>query len=435
MGKTTKPIAPGDALRAAIESGNTAAAEEVLRQHADFKAHLDEPLPGAAFGSTPLLTAVGRGDRAMVEVLLGAGADINARSHWWAGSFGVLDIEHGLNEFLIQRGATVDAHAAARLDMLDRLEALASADPGQVHARGGDGQLPLHFAATERIAAWLLDHGAEIDVSDIDHESTAAQWMVKDRPEVARYLVSRGCRTDILMAAALGDLELVRRHLDDDPASIRTTVSEQYFPKQNPHSGGSIYIYTFGSNRTPHQLARAAGHDDVFNLLMDRSPLTLQFTQACLITDSAAVDEFLAHDPGVVSTLSSAELAALVSAAMDSNIAAVTLMLAAGWPPGATAERGVTALHWAAFHGNAIMAPELLRRGAPTHGRDGQYGAMPLGWAIHGSLHGWHPERGDYGGVVSALIDAGVEPPSGDVATTPAVLEVLKRSSPSQSSG
>ena len=200
-----------------------------------------------------------------------------------------------------------------------------SAAPEQVHARGGDGQLPLHFSASVRIAAYLLDHGAEIDARDIDHESTAAQWMLKDRPDVARYLVSRGCRTDILMAAALGDLELVRRHLDSDPASIRTTVSDRYFPKQNPRSGGSIYIYTLGTNQTPHQLARAGGHDDVFRLLMDRSPLALQFTQSCLIADSATVNDLLAGNPDIVATLSGADLAALVSAAMDSNLAAVQI--------------------------------------------------------------------------------------------------------------
>jgi ankyrin repeat protein len=422
--KTSDPV---DALSAAIASGDAVGLETLLSQNPELTSHLNDPLPGGAFGATPLLTAVGRGDRAMIDVLLGAGADIDARSHWWAGSFGVLDTEHGLNEFLIERGAAIDAHVAARLDMLDRLDELVSADPEQVHARGGDGQLPLHFAATVRIAAWLLDHGADIDARDIDHESTAAQWMVKDRPEVARYLVSRGCRTDILMAAALGDLELVRRHLDTDPASVRTTVSDRYFPRQNPRSGGSIYIYVLGTDQTPHQLAGAAGHDDVFQLLMDRSPPALRFTQSCLIADSAAVNRFLADTPGIVATLSSAELAALVSAAMDSNLAAVQLMLAAGWPPGAPAERGVTALHWAAFHGNAIMARELLRYGAPIDVRDAQYGATPLGWAIHGSLHGWHPERGDYAGIVEALLDAGVESPAGEVETTPAVREVLSR--------
>lgn len=89
-----------------------------------------------------------------------------------------------------------------------------------VHAPGGDGQTPLHFASSIEIAEFLLHHGASIDDLDIDHESTPAQYMVRDRPEVARYLVRRGCRTDPLMMAALGDLERVRQHLNAEMAEI-----------------------------------------------------------------------------------------------------------------------------------------------------------------------------------------------------------------------
>jgi hypothetical protein len=105
-----------------------------------------------------------------------------------------------------------------------------AADPDVVHARGGDGQTPLHFASTVEVAEFLLANGAEIDARDVDHESTPAQYMLRveqkrhyprDRQDVARYLVARGCRTDILMAAALGDADLVRRHLDADAGCIR----------------------------------------------------------------------------------------------------------------------------------------------------------------------------------------------------------------------
>jgi hypothetical protein len=119
----------------------------------------------------------------MVDLLLAEGADINRRSHWWAGGFGVL-----------------------------------------------------------------------------------AQHLVRDRQEVVRYLVGRGCRTDLLMASALGDLELVRRHLDADPASIRMTVSPEYFPMQDARAGGSIYIWTLGANKMAHSIAREFGHEDVVRL-------------------------------------------------------------------------------------------------------------------------------------------------------------------------
>src|SRR5579863_3912905 len=61
---------------------------------------------------------------------------------------------------------------------------LIAADPQLVQARGGDGQTPLHFAAKVEIAEYLLAQGADIDARDIDHESTPAQYMLRERPEI-----------------------------------------------------------------------------------------------------------------------------------------------------------------------------------------------------------------------------------------------------------
>src|SRR6202047_94066 len=103
----------------------------------------------------------------------------------------------------------------------------------------------------------------------------------KDRQNVARYLVSRGCRTDILMAAALGDEDLVRQHLDADAECIRISVSEEWVPKQDPRAGGTIYIWKLGANRTAHTVARDFGHEKIFQLLMERTPEDLKLALAC----------------------------------------------------------------------------------------------------------------------------------------------------------
>ena len=183
---------------------------------------------------------------------------------------------------------------------------LVEGDPALVHARGGDGQTPLHFASSVEIAGYLLDHGAEIDARDVDHESTAAQYMVGDWPrrsEVARYLIARGAQPDILMAAALGDLELVRSFLDENPASVWVSVAEKYFPKQNPNSGGHIYIFSFGWSKTAHMLAHEFGHQEVFRLLMQRSSLALRFAQACDAGEEALANEVLKKHPDVIRTM------------------------------------------------------------------------------------------------------------------------------------
>ena len=80
----------------------------------------------------------------------------------------------------------------------------------------------------------------------MDHESTPAQYTVDHRQAVTRFLVTRGCKTDILMAAALGDLELVKTHLDADPDCIRMRVTDESFPMVSPKSGGTIYQSTMG---------------------------------------------------------------------------------------------------------------------------------------------------------------------------------------------
>ncbi len=100
---------PLKALAAAVKAGEVAEAARIIERHPEVKAKLNDPMPDQAFGGTYLIAAVGRNDREMIDLLLRAGANIDARSHWWAGGFGVLDNDHGLASFLIERGATVDA--------------------------------------------------------------------------------------------------------------------------------------------------------------------------------------------------------------------------------------------------------------------------------------------------------------------------------------
>ena len=124
-----------------------------------------------------------------------------------------------------------------------------------------------------------------------------ARHYPKDRQNIARHLVARGCRTDILMAAALGDLELVRRQLSGDPACIHTRVSEALFPKGNPRSSGTIYIQLFGADRTPHQIARDFGHEEVFQFLMESSPEDVKWLRPVNSVDEETFRALLAEPP------------------------------------------------------------------------------------------------------------------------------------------
>jgi hypothetical protein len=433
----TLGLPPAQALKVAVCDNDARRVQELLECYPELRARIDEPLPDYGFGEHALFAAVQRSDRTSIDVLLRAGADIRKRTEWWAGGFAVLDdCDPSLVEFLIERGAVIGAHAAARLGRVTKLSELIAADPNAVHARGGDGQTPLHFASTVEIAELLLDRGADIDALDVNHESTPAQYMLRveqkrhypqDRQDVARYLVSRGCRTDILMATALGDMNLVRRLLDSDPECIRMSVSEEWFPKKDQRAGGTIYIRMLGANRTAHMVAREFGYEAIFQLLVERTPEDLKLALACELGDESIFQDYLTRYPDATKALSDADRRKLPKAAQSNNTKAVRLLLEAGWPVNTRGEMGATALHWAGFNGNAEMTRDLLRFQPDLELKSEEYAGTALSWALYASGNGWHRDTGDFVGAVCALLEAGAVLPNDPETLEPsdAVLEVL----------
>ena len=408
-----------DVLRLAHDAfgrDDAPAVRRLLDEYPALRARIDDPL--GPFNSPGIMSVR---SREMLDVLLEAGADINARSQWWAGGFGLLDTASPeLAAYAIERGATITAHAAARLGMADKLAELIEADPTLVNARGGDGQTPLHFASTVGIAEYLLEHGAEIDIRDIDHESTAAQYMLGKRPEVARCLIRRGCKTDILMAAALGDLELIRRHLDADADSIRMRVSDEYFPMVGSHCGGTIYQWELGWYCSAVQVARSFGHAECFDFLMERSPVDEKLLNACWLHDEVTVRSLGAQQ------LPPAGRRQLAHAARNNDTIAARLMLEAGLPVDTYTQHHATPLHWAAWHGNAEVVRLILLRKPRFDDTSNDYQGTAVDWAVHGSESGWDRRNSDYPTTLDALLDAGVRLPE-QIGGTDAVQAVLRR--------
>ncbi len=202
-----------------------------------------------------------------------------------------------------------------------------------------------------------------------------------DRQPVARYLVSRGCQTDILMAAALGDVDLAQMLLAADPECVRTRVEAR-----------SVYASMLGERRTAHSVASDFGHEDVFQLLMRHTPADLRFELACELGEEATIQE--------IARLSLRDPVKLPDAARSNNTSAVRLMLAAGWPIDARGEMGATALHWAAFNGNAEMTREILKFHPALELKSLEQESTAFDWAVFGSGNSWHSETGDYAGTV-----------------------------------
>jgi ankyrin repeat protein len=342
----------------------------------------------------------------------GSPDDLKAVSEWWAPGFNTREIDAHLARQLVERGATVTVHAAAGLGLTDHLTRMLDADPSLIDAKGGDACTPLHFARNVETARLLLDRGARIDARDEDHESTPAQWSIREAPDVVRFLLDRGATPDIFLASALGDRDLAARLIEENPACVayRTGLAPAYPPLGHNGRGGTIYQWTLAFNSYPHQIALLKWHTGVFDLLWEKSDDKTRLLVACVLARRDEAQAIAARHPGLVSSLPSEDLELLPRYCWETNTNydAVKLMVDLGFPI-AHPERshGYTALHNAAWSGSGDLVDLLISRGAPVGIVDPRYGATPLGFALHDCLIEKRHPNGEFGRVVKALIEAG----------------------------
>jgi ankyrin repeat protein len=372
-----------------------------------------------SFGQTPIAAAASRNDLKMVDLVLSSGADVNARSDWWAGSFGALDFcDERTANYLIANGAILTAHAAARLGKAKELRQILKSSPDAVHERGGDGQFPLHFAQTAEIVDILMDAGADPDARDVDHEGTAAQWRIKNS-EVLRRLVERGAATDIFIAIALDDPALIQKHLDQDPACLDRKSNEPGNPMIPVGAPGAhIYTYELGSVR-PLQAAANLDKDRAYEVLFHQSTPAAQFLAACWKGDRETARKL----KGSLKDLSPQDASQIADAAKNRRHDLLALMLDLGFPVDAQDHEGMSALHWAGFHGDAEAVRLILPHNPSLTLKNG-YGGNALSTACYGSMHGWYAKTGNYAECARLLIEAGADP--ANLHGNPQVDEVLK---------
>ena len=176
-------------------------------------------------------------------------------------------------------------------------------------------------------------------------------------------------------------------------------------------------------------LAHQAGHEEVFQLRMQRSNLGLRFAVACEVGDEALAKSLLAKHPDLIAKQPPRAHRRIIGAAVRNNTRAVAMMLSAGWPANVQGEKDQTPLHWAAFHGNLEMVQALMLHHALLDVEEQEFKGTPLGWALHGSEHGWRRDAGDYPQTVEALLLAGakVARPVEEIEAPEEVLEVIRR--------
>jgi ankyrin repeat protein len=400
---------PVELVHDAFSRYDAGAVRDVLENYPELRARINDPL--FAFDSPAIVAFAG--DPAMVEVLLDFGADPNRRSDWWAGGFHALYSATGAAaDRLIAAGAVPDACAAAHLDRPELLARLLADDPARVHERGGDGQTPLHFASSRRVIDLLLAAGADMDARDVDHRSTAAEWMLKEkrdqgRYDLARYLVERGASADIFLAAALGLTDRVLAMLDADPKLLDLRTGRGDYAERPP-SSYHIYFWTIGQNRSPLDVAAQFDQRETLQAMSAFASPMQRLQVACRRGDEAQARLVLGENPGIIESMTPDDHRAITEAAWDGDARAVALMSELGFDPRTPGQDTGTALHCAAWEGSAETVAVLLRRpDARTllEIRDSVHGGTPLGWCCHGSRFG--NTSHDHAAVARLLLEAG----------------------------
>jgi ankyrin repeat protein len=282
------------------------------------------------------------------------------------------------------------------------------------------------------VADLLLDAGADIDARDVDHRSTAAEWMLDQkrgagRFDMARYLVERGASADIFLAAALGLSDKVRAMLRDNPKLLELRTGQGEYGEKPP-SSYRIYLWTIGDGRSPLDVAAQFEQQETVAAMLEFASPLQRFLLVCRRGDEASARALLRENPGIIESMTPAEHRAITDAAWNGDARAVALMSELGFDPRAQGPDSGTALHCAAWQGSADTVAVLLRRrdaGELLTIRDALHAGTPLGWCFHGSRFG--NTSHDHAGVAKLLLEAGARPGPGPVEASPSVEAVITR--------
>jgi uncharacterized protein len=339
---------------------------------------------------TALLAAADKGDTARVAAVLDDRPDL-------VSTRGTLDGHNG------QRTALhfgVNHEGVVRL-LLDR-----GADPNVRDE--GDNAMPLHYAAESSrlsIITLLIEHGADpIGTGDL-HELEVLGWATcfgPGDPSVVDYLLAHGAVHNIFSAVATGALDAIRAIAARSPADLDRRMDSTNHRRRPLHLAvvkkqsaalellldlGAAIDSTDVSGLTPLDQAALEDQMAMVELLVARGA-TLGLPAAIALDRSDDVDRLLHADPSCLLPGGRWEHLIVRAAARSSGRAIETLIrrgAAVNAPDSAETSvdgaRGYTALHAAAWSGNAAAATVLLAHGADPTIRDRKYCSTPAGWA------------------------------------------------------
>lgn len=394
-----------ESFKSAIDQGAPKTVEKLLSKHQSIREKINDPI--MPFDSPPIVWAsTTKAASDLLPLLVEFGAEVDRRSSWWAGGFSALDLADEKTAAILESlGAKWDVWSAAKHNRISELTQILKEDPSRVNARGGDGQTPLHFAGSAEVVELLISKGADLEIRDIDHESTPIQNQLQ-KSEIVKVLLEAGATPDIFTAIEQDNPELLNSILASEPKAIDFKVGDKPF-RTEKSNGGHVYAYSIGNSVTPTQYAMARNKHRCVAILKSKISIG---NQVLLAAQSGNRDEAIriAKDHPEFWNDLGRNHSALAFAAQHGHSTAVEILLELGFDPKAPGMDGGTALHLACWFGYSDIVKMLVNR-VPLDALDPVHGSPPLGWATHGS-HFCRNPKGDYLECVRILVLAGADP-------------------------
>ena len=360
-------------------------------------------------GRTPLHVATSKNAVAIVDVLIAAGADINAQEG---------------------KRQETPLHIAARLGHSEAVGALLR-HGADVDERNGDGCSALHIAAEDGSAAIveaLLAAGAKLNLRGGEHDSTALGLATRrGHVDVVDALIKHGASlnaadesgcTPLHVAASNNELPVTEMLLaagarvdvrDEDGETPLHVAADGNWKNGHPAIIETLMRYGAGSiaftvnGEAPIHLAAQRGHEDATTALLvagaDVNLRTKDGVPALLLAaeHTGVLNVLIEHGAEVTATDSKGRTA-LHLAAAGSDAGAIDALVAGGADLEVEDDDGVTPLLSASGKASLEVFSALLRHGANSAKRD----AKGLG-VIHKAADGGDVE------VIKAVLANGAD--------------------------
>src|SRR4051812_41338341 len=371
------------AVADAAMKGDRDAVRALLKQGADVSAAKGD-------GMTALHFAAERGDAAMTDMLVYAGANVSA---------------------VTRIGQYTPLHLASRAGNEAVVQALLKAGANVAAKTSTSGVTPLHLAAASGSAAvvtLLLDHGADADATESEWGQTPLMFAAADnRVEAIRVLLARGADATVKTKA----IDIAHQSaLDRAAANLQKKVLDTAVPKGQQPTPRQVQAAIeasrelFASGKIPPPEPAAAGGRGGGGGNPD---------------DANAANSF---NPEEINPPVSSKggMTALLHAARQGHIEAVRALLDGGAPIDQVGSGdSTTPLLMAVINGEFDLAMFLIERGANPNIAAGGNGATPL-WAAVNTQ--WQPrtrypqpqemeqQKATYLDVMKALLAKGADP-------------------------